>query len=96
VIGFNSLSGSFSLGLIAGSMYVKKFFNPQAKEAMLEMTSYIRKAFKEDILQPLDWMDESTKKRAVEKLDNMGQFIGYQDEFIDQEPIYELLLRPKT
>jgi predicted metalloendopeptidase len=42
VIGFNSLSGSFSLGLIAGSMYVRKYFNPKAKEAMVEMTSYIR------------------------------------------------------
>ena len=85
VVGFNSLSGSFSLGLIAGSMYVRKYFNPQAKEAMLEMTSYIRKAFKEDILEKLDWMDANTKQRANEKLDQMDQFIAYQDEFINQD-----------
>ena len=87
VIGFNSLSGSFSLGLVAGSMYVRKFFNPEAKEAMLEMTSYIRKVFKEDILENLDWMDENTKQRASEKLDQMDQFIAYQDEFISKEKV---------
>ena len=87
VIGFNSFAGSFSLGLAAGSMYVRKFFNPKAKEAMEEMATYIRKAFQEDILEKVDWMDEKTRKRAIDKLNKMNQFIGYRDEFIDQETV---------
>ena len=38
---------------------------------MLEMSKYIRAAFKEDILDNLNWMDEETKARARLKLDNM-------------------------
>jgi hypothetical protein len=26
-VGFNSIAGSFSLGLVAGSMYVRRFFD---------------------------------------------------------------------
>ncbi len=90
VIGFNSLSGSFSLGLVAGSMYVKRYFNSESKAAMLEMTTYIRKVFKDDILPGLDWMDENTKARASEKLDQMDQFIGYQDEFLNQTAVDDI------
>ena len=90
VIGFNSLSGSFSLGLVAGSMYVRRYFKPEAKKGMLEMTSYIRKVFKEEILEELDWMDEKTKERAREKLDLMDQFIAYQDDFLDKEKVDSL------
>ena len=52
-------------------MYVRRFFNPEAKKSMLEMTSYIRKVFKEDIVEGLDWMDENTKARARKKLDQV-------------------------
>ena len=41
-VGFNNAAGSFSLGLVAGSMYVRRFFDPEAKASMLEMTKYIR------------------------------------------------------
>jgi len=70
-VGINS-GGTFSLGLVAGSMYIKRYFNPESKAAMLEMASYIRKVFKEDLLPGLDWMDENTKTRATEKLDQVS------------------------
>ena len=44
-------------------MYVRRFFNPRAKEEMIEMTSYIRKVFKEEISEELDWMDDKTRAR---------------------------------
>jgi predicted metalloendopeptidase len=40
-MGFNSFSGG-GFGFVAGSMYAKKYFNKEAKAAMLEMTAYIR------------------------------------------------------
>ena len=55
-------------------MYVRRFFNSEAKKSMLEMTSYIRKVFKEDIVEGLDWMDENTKARARKKLDQVFIF----------------------
>ena len=51
---------------------------------MLEMTDYIRAAFKGDILDNLDWMDAETKARARLKLDRMEQSIGYSEEFTDR------------
>ena len=54
---------------------------------MLEMTDYIRDAFKGDILENLDWMDAATKSRARLKLDNMEQLIGYSEEFADKATV---------
>jgi predicted metalloendopeptidase len=31
-----------------------------------------RKAFKEEILAKLDWMDEETRRQAIEKLDKVS------------------------
>lgn len=41
-VGFGNTAGSYSLGILASSMYIKKFFKPEAKDATLEMTSYLR------------------------------------------------------
>jgi len=90
-IGFNNIIGLSSLGLVAGSMYAKHYVDPKTKKAMLEMTSYLKKAFKEDMLEKLDWMDEVTKKRAMEKLDAMDQFIAYEDEYLDKYVVDGLL-----
>ena len=48
-----------------GSMYVRRFFNPRAKQEMIEMTSYIKKVFKEELTDELDWMDDKTKTRKL-------------------------------
>ena len=48
-------------GLVAGSMYVRRFFNEEAKELMLEMFKYLKESFSKDILGGLEWMDEKTK-----------------------------------
>jgi predicted metalloendopeptidase len=42
-------------------MYVRRFFNEEAKEVMLEMFRYLKESFSKDILGGLDWMDEKTK-----------------------------------
>lgn len=85
-MGFNSLAGG-GFGFVAGSMYARKYFKQEAKKLMVDMTNYIRKAFKEDILEHLDWMDEDTKARAEKKLEKMDQFIAYSDEFLDKEKV---------
>ena len=54
---------------------------------MVEMTKYIREAFKQDILKKLDWMDEETKRRAELKLEKMSETIAYSDEFLVKETV---------
>ena len=54
------------------------------------MTRYIRLAFKEDILEKLDWMDQQTKKRAQLKLEKMEQSIAYSDEFLNKDIVDNL------
>ena len=86
-VGFSAKNALSNLGLVAGSMYVRRYFNPDAKHAMIEMASYIRKAFEEDILENLDWMDDTTKEKAKEKLSQMDQFIAYEDAFTDKDTV---------
>ena len=54
-------TGSFSSPV--GSMYVRKHFKEESKQAMLEMVQDIRREF-DLILDELDWMDESTKTKG--------------------------------
>ncbi len=56
------------LNLAAGSLYAKRVFSPEAKEAMEEMVAYEKKAFRDQI-EETDWMDDETKAKAFEKLD---------------------------
>ncbi len=50
-----------------------------------------REAFKEAILEPLDWMDEQTKFRARMKLEKMEQSIAYSDEFVHKKTVDDLV-----
>ncbi len=84
-VGFNTRS---KRGFIyaAGSMYVKEYFKPEAKAAMVEMTRYLRESFKET-LDDLEWMDEPTKDKALKKLHKMKQYLAYPDEFLNKDLI---------
>jgi predicted metalloendopeptidase len=53
----------------AGRLYVSKFFNNESREAATEMIDYIRNEFK-TILENNDWMDNSSKDKALDKVCN--------------------------
>ncbi|XP_022169537.1 neprilysin-11-like [Myzus persicae] len=73
-------SDRFSLAI--GSLYVKQFFDERAKKEALEMVDGIRKEmFK--ILSSNDWMDDETRKHAIDKANAMTSHIGYPDELLD-------------
>ena len=67
-------------------MYAKRIFDSKAKKEVVGMTKYLRKAFSK-LLDEITWMDDETKVEARKKLENMRQFIGYPDEFLDQEKV---------
>jgi len=72
----------FYLRWALGKEYVKKYFSPQSKEAMLVMIDDIKSAFRLRI-QNLDWMSDITKQKALEKLNKIHVKVGYPDKFPD-------------
>ena len=71
-----------SLGEAIGKLYVDETFPPEAKLKAKEMVENIKLAFAGRI-KSLDWMTDSTKEKALEKLEKMTVKIGYPDEWKD-------------
>ncbi|MDU8887084.1 M13 family metallopeptidase [Yeosuana sp. MJ-SS3] len=66
------------LGFALGQLYVKRYFNEDAKKRALELVDNLQKAF-ENRIDKLDWMSDSTKLKAKEKLYTITKKIGYPD-----------------
>ncbi len=71
-----------AMGQPLGQLYVEKYFPPESKEKMVELVGYLKKALKIR-LENLEWMSDSTKLAALEKLESMGVKIGYPDKWDD-------------
>ena len=65
-----------------GKLYVDAYFPKESKDAMLKMVSDIRTALGEHI-DSLEWMSDSTKMVAREKLEAITVKIGYPDKWKD-------------
>ncbi len=70
------------LGEAVGKMYVERYFPESSKQMMVELVENLRVALGEHI-DALDWMSDSTKVRAHEKLDAFTVKIGYPDKWKD-------------
>ena len=66
------------LGFALGQLYVKRYFTEDAKKRALELVNNLTKAF-ENRIDQLDWMSDSTKIKAKEKLYAITKKIGYPD-----------------
>jgi len=75
-----------SLGQALGQLYVKKYFTEDAKKRALELVNNLQKAFAARI-NKLDWMSDSTKEKAKEKLFAITKKIGYPDKWRDYSNI---------
>lgn len=76
----NSVNGM--LGELVGQMYVEKYFPAAAKERMLKLVRNLQVALGERI-QAQEWMSDSTKIKAQEKLNAFHVKIGYPDKWKD-------------
>lgn len=65
-----------SLKDLLGQVYAEKYFPPEAKKRMDELVNNLQAAFTIRI-NKLDWMSDSTKTRAQEKLAAFLKKIGY-------------------
>lgn len=82
-----SVSGSLSHAV--GSMYASTFFKQDAKAAADEMVIYIRAAF-DNILHNIDWMDNTTRVRALEKAAAITPHIAYPPELLIAQKLTDL------
>ena len=71
-----------SLGHALAQLYVKKYFPEDAMKRMGVLIDNLKKAFEARITK-LDWMSDSTKAKAKEKLYAFTQKIGYPDKWRD-------------
>jgi putative endopeptidase len=71
-----------SVGEALGKLYVEEMFPPEAKAKAEKMIGNVIEAYK-DRIKTLDWMGDSTKLRAIEKLDKFSVKIGYPDKWKD-------------
>lgn len=67
-----------NLGFALGQLYVKRYFDEAAKQRVLDLVNNLQKAF-ENRMSELDWMSDSTKTKAKEKLYAITKKIGYPD-----------------
>ena len=76
----NAVNGM--LGEVVGQMYVEKYFPAAAKECMVNLVKNLQTALGERI-QAQEWMSDSTKAVAAEKLAAFHVKVGYPDKWKD-------------
>lgn len=90
---------NFSAPLLLAAIFVQKNSNQDSKNAVSKITNSIHKEFIR-MLENTAWIDEATRKIAIEKAMAINFFIGYSDELIDNakldEYYRELELQPES
>ena len=70
------------LGEAVGEMYVQKYFPAEAKARMVQLVKNLQTALAERI-QAQAWMSDTTKAKAIEKLNTFYVKVGYPDKWRD-------------
>lgn len=70
------------LGNPIAHLYVDKYFSASDKEKVEEIIANIRDVMHERV-QNLSWMDEKTKKTALQKMDLLKEQAGYPEEWAE-------------
>ena len=71
-----------AIGEALGQLFVKEYFNEEAKARYSKMVEAIRDAYKERI-EKLSWMSKETKEKAFAKLRKISKKVGYPDKWKD-------------
>ncbi|AUB31368.1 M13 family metallopeptidase [Spiroplasma floricola] len=77
---------SSTLGELLGKEYIKKHFSEEAKEDVLKIVKDLIKVYSKRI-NNLEWMSQTTKEKAIDKLNSFTIKIGYPDKFEDYSKI---------
>ncbi len=71
-----------AMGDMLGQLYVKKFVSPAVKKRYQDLTNNIIQAYRERI-HDLTWMSDSTKAKALVKLNSITTKVAYPDKWKD-------------
>ena len=71
-----------AMGEAVGKMFAKEYFDEKAKKRYEDMVENVRDAYKAR-MEKLDWMSDSTKKKALKKLAAITKKVGYPDKWKD-------------
>jgi putative endopeptidase len=71
-----------AMGEALGQIFVKEYFNQDAKKRYTNLVENIRDAYK-DRIKKLAWMSDSTKEKAIHKLNKITKKVGYPDKWKD-------------
>ena len=74
---------AYTTGSMVGyieQMFAEKYFSPEAKKDVEQMVEQLIATYKERV-KSLDWMSETTKEKAIKKLDTMIVKIGYPNKW---------------
>lgn len=74
------------MGMAIGKIYAERYGSQKAKQDVENMTKQVIEVYKKRI-NNLDWMSETTKKNAIEKLDKLNIRIGYPDRWTDYSKV---------
>lgn len=75
-----------SIGEALGQLYVAEYFPPESKVRMVKLVEDLRASMRERF-NAIDWMDDATKKRALEKLNAFGVKVGYPNQWKDYSSV---------
>jgi putative endopeptidase len=70
------------LGELVGKFFTEKYFDKSAKESALKMVTYVQRAF-EKRLRNLEWLENETINKALDKFSIFKVKIGYPNEWRD-------------
>lgn len=70
------------IGEALGEAYVARTFSPEARDRARAVIDDVRAAFGERVRR-LEWMSDSTRAQALAKLGQMGQKVGYPEQWRD-------------
>lgn len=77
-----------NVGMAVGALFVRKYFDEKSKLDMITMVKELQLSF-HNILNETDWIDESTKKLALKKLESMSLKIGFPDYILNRNKLDE-------
>lgn len=77
---------NYMMGMAVGKLYAESYVSKKTKEDVENMTKEIIETYKKRI-NNLDWMSQSTKKNAIDKLDKLNVKIGYPNNWIDYSKV---------
>jgi putative endopeptidase len=81
---YQTIDAEFGEGL--GQLYVNKYFSTEAKQRMVKLVNNLKEAFDHRIAN-LNWMSDSTKNKAREKLKLTRIKVGYPDKWRDYSQV---------